>query len=171
MTVAARIGRMNVRTKLAASFTRPAHEVALAVLLVGLMAAAGAAMPNFVNLESQLFLSRHLWETAILALGMTLSVVFVLVLVYTGWAPAHAGIAAATACSAFVNAGLLLAGLRRQGVYRPRAGWGALAWRVALPTLVMALALGGGLEFAGDWYLMSTGQRIGALVAAALSSC
>jgi rhamnose transport system permease protein len=43
----------------------------LAALLVGLMAAAGAAMPNFLNLESQLFLSRHLWETAILALGMT----------------------------------------------------------------------------------------------------
>jgi putative peptidoglycan lipid II flippase len=59
----------------------------------------------------------------------------------------------------------LFAGLRRQGVYRPRPGWGALAWRVLVPTGLMALALGGGLAFAGDWYLMSTGQRIGALAA------
>ena len=46
-----------------------------------------------------------------LTLGMALSVAFVLVLLRTGWAPAHAGIAAATACSALVNAALLLAGL------------------------------------------------------------
>jgi rhamnose transport system permease protein len=51
------------------------HEVVLVLLLAGLMAAAGAVMPNFVNLESQLFLSRHLWETAILALGMTLIII------------------------------------------------------------------------------------------------
>jgi putative peptidoglycan lipid II flippase len=117
------------------------------------------------------YFARHETRTPVragliaLALGMTLSAVFVLLLLYTEWAPAHAGIAAATACSAFVNAGLLLTGLRRQGVYLPRPGWGALAWRVLLPTLVMALALVGGLAFAGDWYLMSTGQRIGTLAA------
>jgi rhamnose transport system permease protein len=32
-------------------------------------------MPGFADLESQLFLSRHLWETAILALGMTLIII------------------------------------------------------------------------------------------------
>lgn len=51
------------------------HEVGLAILFVGLMVAAGAAMPAFVDLKSQLFLSRHLWETAILALGMTLIII------------------------------------------------------------------------------------------------
>jgi putative peptidoglycan lipid II flippase len=100
-----------------------------------------------------------------LTLGMVLSGVFVLVLLQTGWAPAHAGIAAATACSALVNARLLLAGLKRQGVYRARAGWAALAWRVVVPSIVMALALAGGLAAAGNWYAMSTLTRVGLLAA------
>jgi ribose/xylose/arabinose/galactoside ABC-type transport system permease subunit len=51
------------------------HELAIAMLLVCVLAAAGALMPTFLNLESQLILSRHLWETAILALGMTLVII------------------------------------------------------------------------------------------------
>jgi rhamnose transport system permease protein len=51
------------------------HEAALLTLLVVLVAAAGTAMPNFVELRGQLILSRHLWETAILALGMTLIII------------------------------------------------------------------------------------------------
>jgi putative peptidoglycan lipid II flippase len=98
-----------------------------------------------------------------LALGMVLSAVFVLVLLQTGWAPAHAGIAAATACSGLLNAGLLLAGLRRQGVYHPRRGWTALAWQVALSSVAMALSLAVGLRAAGDWFVMSTFVRIGIL--------
>src|SRR5688572_8020231 len=98
-----------------------------------------------------------------LALGMVLAVGFVLILVRTEWAPAHAGIAAATACSALANAGLLLAGLRKQGVYRARPGWASLAWRVAVPSVVMALALELGSAYAGDWFSMSTLQRVASL--------
>ena len=47
------------------------HEIVLSVLLVGLFLVAGWLMPNFVQVRSQLFLSRHLWETAILAVAMT----------------------------------------------------------------------------------------------------
>ena len=100
-----------------------------------------------------------------LALGMALSVGFVLVLLQTGWAPAHAGIAAATACSALANATLLLAGLKRQGVYRPLPGWPALAWRVAVPSAVMALALSAALALTGEWDAMSLPVRIGLLAA------
>jgi putative peptidoglycan lipid II flippase len=100
-----------------------------------------------------------------LTLGMLLSVVFVLVLLRTGWAPAHAGIAAATACSSLVNAALLLSGLRRQGIYGPRPGWAVLAWRVAAPSAVMTLALAGGLAVAGDWFAMSSLMRVGILAA------
>ena len=100
-----------------------------------------------------------------LTLGMLLSIGFVLVLLQTAWAPAHAGIAAATSCSALVNAALLFLGLRRQGVYRARPGWTALTWRVAVPSTVMALALAGGLEAAGDWFVMSSLMRIGMLAA------
>lgn len=51
------------------------HEAVLALLLVGLLLAAAQAMPNFVSQRSQLILSKHIWETAILALGMTLIVI------------------------------------------------------------------------------------------------
>jgi rhamnose transport system permease protein len=51
------------------------HEAALAVLLLGLLAAAGTAMPSFLDWRSQLLLSRHLWEFAILSLGMTLIII------------------------------------------------------------------------------------------------
>jgi putative peptidoglycan lipid II flippase len=100
-----------------------------------------------------------------LTLGMVLSGVFVLVLLRTEWAPAHTGIAAATACSALLNAALLFAGLRQQGVYRAGPGWRALAWRVIVPCGVMAAALLGGLRLAGDWYAMSSLARAGTLAA------
>jgi rhamnose transport system permease protein len=47
----------------------------LLLLLVALLAAAGTLMPSFLSLPGQLILSRHLWETAILALGMTLIII------------------------------------------------------------------------------------------------
>ena len=51
------------------------HETVLVILLVGLLLAAAQAMPNFVSSRSQLVLSKHIWETALLALGMTLIVI------------------------------------------------------------------------------------------------
>ena len=51
------------------------HEAILFLLLVALFATAGALLPNFVNVKKQLLLSRHLWEIAILALGMTLIII------------------------------------------------------------------------------------------------
>jgi rhamnose transport system permease protein len=48
------------------------HEAALALLLIGLLAVASLAMPDFLRPKKQLLLSRQLWEFAILALGMTL---------------------------------------------------------------------------------------------------
>jgi putative peptidoglycan lipid II flippase len=100
-----------------------------------------------------------------LSLGIVLSIAFVVVLLQTGWAPAHAGIAAATACSALANAALLLVGLRKQGVYRPRPGWAAIGWRVAVPSAAMALAVAAGLELAGDWTEMSLTMRVVLLAA------
>ena len=51
------------------------HEAVLLLLLVLLLVAAGSVMPRFLNVNSQLILSKHLWETAILALGMTLIII------------------------------------------------------------------------------------------------
>jgi putative peptidoglycan lipid II flippase len=95
-----------------------------------------------------------------LILGMSLSVVFVVVLAKTAWAPAHSGIAAATACAALFNAGLLLRGLLRSGVYRAGAGWRLLTLRVLVPSAVMTIVLLLTLAAWGDWLAMSSVGRV-----------
>jgi len=58
----------------------------------------------------------------IAVIAMTANMVFNLILV---WPLAHAGLALATALSAWMNASLLLLrGLYREGVFRPLSGWG-----------------------------------------------
>lgn len=47
------------------------HELILFVLLIALFGLAGGLMPNFLSVRSQLILSKHLWEIAILAIAMT----------------------------------------------------------------------------------------------------
>ena len=51
------------------------HETVIAVLLVIVLQFAGWLVPGFLKLQSQLLLSRQLWEFAILALGMTLIII------------------------------------------------------------------------------------------------
>jgi rhamnose transport system permease protein len=51
------------------------HELLLAVLLIGLMVAAGLVDPVFVQPGVQLTLSTHVWELALLALPMTFIIV------------------------------------------------------------------------------------------------
>ncbi len=72
---------------------------------------------------------------------------------------AHAGLAAATSTSAWVNALLLLNRLRRDGAYRPQPGWGGFALRLLVANLVMAAVLlwvAGPLE---SWLAASLQQR------------
>ena len=54
---------------------------------------------------------------------------------------AHAGLALATTLSAFLNAGLLLRGLVKRGVFRPRPGWGGFIARVVIGNLVLGAVL------------------------------
>lgn len=90
----------------------------------------------------------------------------VLNLLLIGWL-AHAGLALATSLAAFVNAGLLYRGLRRDGVIVHRAGWGALALRVLAATVAMASLLvwgaGWGAEDLAEWLAMDGLQRAGML--------
>lgn len=62
----------------------------------------------------------------------------------------HAGLALSIGLGAWVNAGLLLAGLLRQQVFRPQAGWIAFALRVGLANLALGLLLYVGAD-AFDW--------------------
>lgn len=51
------------------------HEAALVLVLASLLLLAGQLQPSFLEWRSQLLLSRHLWEFAILALPMTLIII------------------------------------------------------------------------------------------------
>ncbi len=53
----------------------------------------------------------------------------------------HAGLAWSIGLAALLNAGVLLAGLLRRGAYRPAAGWGGFALRVAAANAPVALLL------------------------------
>jgi len=76
----------------------------------------------------------------------------------------HVGLALATALSAWLNAGLLFAGLLRSGAYRAQAGWWMYALRLGLATAAMVAALwlleqwlhG---QFASGWSALSALER------------
>ena len=73
--------------------------------------------------------------------NMVLNVIFVVPWYRMGFAGPHAGLAIATSLSAFLNAGLLYRGLRKEGVISPRAGWPRFIVQVAVACAVMAMLL------------------------------
>jgi putative peptidoglycan lipid II flippase len=87
-------------------------------------------------------------------------------LVFVPWL-GHAGLALSIGLGALVNAGWLLVGLRRRGLYRPAPGWGGFALRIAFA----CSALGAVLWWAGvhiDWIGLGAGrnaERAGLLAA------
>ena len=105
-----------------------------------------------------------------LVLAMAFNVIFVVTLVNTRWAPAHAGLAAATSLSALMNSSWLLGGLVRTGVYRSGGGWGALFARAGGACVVMAAFAYWLLYMLGDWYAMTTWTQIAAL-SVTVASC
>jgi putative peptidoglycan lipid II flippase len=98
-----------------------------------------------------------------LVFGMILNITFVITLLQTGWAPPHAGLAAATSLAAFFNASLLLKGLLRAGVYRIESGWLRLIAQVAVACAMMVVLLELLLERFGDWFSMPLPERVGVL--------
>ncbi len=83
--------------------------------------------------------------------NMGLNVLFVAPLVWFEIPGPHTGLALATACSAFLNAALLLRGLRAEGVFRARPGWARLLWKVALANLALALVVIFSAGELGSW--------------------
>jgi putative peptidoglycan lipid II flippase len=75
-----------------------------------------------------------------MVVNMVLNLLFVLPLMYF-WNIGHMGLALATSVAAFLNAGLLLRGLLRDGVYRAHGGWSGYTWRLVLATLAMTATL------------------------------
>jgi len=91
-------------------------------------------------------------------IAMIANMVFNLALV---WHLQHAGLALATALSAWLNAGLLYLGLRRSGVYRPGGGWGWHWGRMLVAGLAMAAATWLLAERAGVWLVGGVSERVG----------
>ncbi len=80
----------------------------------------------------------------------------------------HAGLALATALAALLNAGLLLAKLLRERVYRPEPGWPGFLGRVCLACGAMAaiLAHAAGAYRWPDWTLAERALNLGFWIAA-----
>jgi len=80
---------------------------------------------------------------------------------------AHAGLALATSLSAFLNSGLLLRALRREGVYRPRPGWPVFVLRCLVAVALMVAIVGWARGGLGDWLerdLTGRALHLGALI-------
>lgn len=73
--------------------------------------------------------------------NMVLNVLFVMPLILWWYEAPHLGLALATSCSAFLNAGLLWRTLKRQGVYTASSGWLPLMLQITLATFAMAMFL------------------------------
>ena len=71
----------------------------------------------------------------------------------------HTGLALATTASGLVNAGLLLRGLVRAGIYRPRPGWTRLLAQGLGANLLLGLALVLGAGPIDTWLAMGGGER------------
>jgi putative peptidoglycan lipid II flippase len=83
----------------------------------------------------------------------------------------HAGLALSIGLGAWINAGLLLAGLLRERVYRPQTGWGPFAMRVALANVALGLLLYAAAT-GFDWVGLQArwGLRAGAMAAVITSA-
>ena len=99
-------------------------------------------------------------------IAMLCNMVMNLMLIFT---LAHAGLALATSLAAFINAGLLYRGLRRDGVYRPSAGWGLFALRIAIANLLMGAVLWYGTADLSEWLAWNAVTRAWQLAVLVLS--
>lgn len=95
--------------------------------------------------------------------NMVFNVILVVVLVRLKFVAPHAGLAFATTLSSFINAVLLLRGLRRDGIFHPEAGWGGFVVRVIVAAAIMGLSLWWLAGNPSAWVAWSTWQRIGEL--------
>ena len=95
--------------------------------------------------------------------NMVLSLTLVIWLFGTGIA--HAGLALATGVAAWVNAGLLYQGLRKEAVYQPLAGWQQLAVRVMVALAAMAAVLVWPAQQAAFWLDQGVLGRVTSLLA------
>ena len=93
----------------------------------------------------------------IAVIAMVANMVFNLALIFP---LAHAGLALATALSAFLNAGLLLRGLLKQGVYSFAPGWGKWLFQLGAANIAMGALLYYFAPAAADWLAAGLWDRV-----------
>jgi putative peptidoglycan lipid II flippase len=96
-------------------------------------------------------------------IAMALNMLFNLILViplHFIWQIGHVGLALATSLSAFVNAGLLYKGLRKDKVYQPKPGWAVFMLKLILANVFMAIVILFVSERIGSWSLLSVYERV-----------
>jgi putative peptidoglycan lipid II flippase len=99
--------------------------------------------------------------------NMGLNVLYVAPWIYFGFSGAHAGLALATATSAFINAGLLLRNLYKDGVYRPQPGWTRLSRQIFIAASLLTLTLvifTPTLSVWDQWGVMRRGLQLAGLI-------
>jgi putative peptidoglycan lipid II flippase len=103
--------------------------------------------------------------------NMVMNLVFVVPL-YLFWNIGHVGLALATSLAAYLNAGLLFRGLRREQVFHFQAGWKALLMRLVIATLAMSITLYLLLPASSQWLAWGWQARslqLGLMVVAGLT--
>ncbi|MFV0477089.1 MAG: murein biosynthesis integral membrane protein MurJ [Parahaliea sp.] len=124
-------GALDTRDVRMASFSLQAYTLGLvAFMLVKVLAPGYYARQDMVT-------PVKIGIRAMVA-NMFLNLLFVIPL-YLYFDLGHVGLALATACSAWFNAGLLLRGLLREGVYRVQEGWRRYLLRLLLSTAAMCV--------------------------------
>lgn len=115
------------------------HDIAMAAMSLRAYA-LGLVAFMLIKVLAPGFFARQDTKTPVKIgiIAMVANMVFNLMLI---WPLAHAGLALATALSAFLNAGLLARGLRREGVLVFQPGWGRFALQLGGGCAVMGLGL------------------------------
>ncbi len=91
--------------------------------------------------------------------NMGLNILFVVPL-YFYFEVGHVGLALATSASAFLNAGLLLRGLKVGGYYKPNSGWGRYITLLSCASVAMGVVLWLGLNYLPSFESFSVWQRV-----------
>lgn len=146
-----------------------ADDVAMTALALKAFA-LGLIGFSYVKILAPAFFAREDTATpvriALLALGvnLSLSAIFLGYLVAIDYPAPHAALALAISIAALLNAALLYAALRRDGVLENGSGWGLLGFRILLASLAMwgMLAL---LDKPLSWWLdVALADRVRALL-------
>jgi putative peptidoglycan lipid II flippase len=136
------------------------------------LAAYAAGLPAFIAVKvlAPGFYARQDTRTpvkiAITAMvsNMLLNLLFVVSLTYVGFRGPHMGLALASSVAAYINASLLYRMLRRQGAYRPEAGWARVLLAVGFGCLAMVAVLAWLSDPPAQWAAWGASSRTYRLV-------